>query len=203
MRRTMNKGLGLAGTALSDGVRALQAMAKITEDLLRAIWNLVRAILGIFGVRVPPMPPRKDDFVGEGDIVRETHDAEETVEAVSRMKRSIGLGGLVHEYASAHHKNRASINLDQLDADQQIWLYTLSTEHLNRLAELGPRACDKAIRGERCGIVDLPTVQGFRLAREEATAAADREREIDGMRPIQARIHRHLREREGGRPLAA
>ena len=63
---------------------------------------------------------------------------------------------LVQAYATAGRSARAVMDIDELPPHLQDWLMGLDEEHLLRLARSGLGTCEKAISGQRTGIVGLP-----------------------------------------------
>jgi hypothetical protein len=51
---------------------------------------------------------------------------------------------------------RSAVDISGLTLEQQDWLMMLSDDDLARLATTGPKACELAATGKRCGVVGLP-----------------------------------------------
>jgi hypothetical protein len=67
------------------------------------------------------------------------------------------VGMTVHTYAAASDPYiRSAVDVSGLSPDQQDWLLLLSDADLQKLASGGPKACELAVTGKRCGVVGLP-----------------------------------------------
>lgn len=141
--------MGLLSNIWKMLVLAIRAIAALPLDCLA--W--LRRVLGLGG---PPMPPRYVPETSVEDVLEGFRDAQ--VLKVGAVDACVdGLGHTVFRYvAAADPEMRSAVDLTGLDDRQTDWLLGLRDEELRRLAQAGPRACELAARGRRCGIVGLP-----------------------------------------------
>lgn len=110
-----------------------------------------------------PTPPTT---ITPEEVRREVMDAYES-EADADEVRASDLGLAVHQYASADDPSvRCAVDLSGLNPAQTDWLLSLADEHLWKLAQAGPRACELAVGGRRSGIIGLPLPELENAVRE-------------------------------------
>ncbi len=101
-----------------------------------------------------PMPPAA---LPSEEVREEYADAYER-EAAADQATASDLGHAIHQYAAADDPSvRCAVDLGGLSHSQMDWLLALKDEDLKRLAQAGPRVCEKAVTGRRSGIVGLPS----------------------------------------------
>ncbi len=145
---------------------AASAPLVVVQAILTAVYALLRAICGLFGIRSPappqlPMPGATP--TSARDQVRDSFEA-----AVTRdLQPTSDVGMAVHRYASSKSWGRIDIDLTGLSPAQFAWLVKLTDADLEKLAAAGPKACERAVTGKRCGIVGLPLPQSHQEPKPE------------------------------------
>lgn len=141
-------------------IRAVFYMSKeIAAAIMRAILAILRMIAGLFGRPGPTMPSRAS-LPTTTDDVADTYRDSYTKEVANDHALASDIGQAVHQYATAGDPGvRCAVDLGAMDLYQMGWLLSLSDSDLQKLATAGPKACELAVTGRRCGIVGLPTPQ--------------------------------------------
>jgi hypothetical protein len=153
----------LSGTTQEAFMRVKQAIFYMSKAILAAIEKAILAVLmliaKIFGGKPPAMPSR-GSLPTTTDDVADTYRDSYTREVANDHAMASDIGMAVHQYATAGDPGvRCAVDLEGLDLDQMGWLLSLSDGDLAKLATAGPKACELAVTGKRCGIVGLPTPQ--------------------------------------------
>lgn len=124
----------------------LNAVAKLIDSLVRLLFGRSPGLAS----KAPPLRTRTEDVI---QAIRETAEpAVPDAYAVAHKPAST-----LYQYATAKDPlERAVLDLSGFTEEQMDWLLSLSDEHLEKLATAGPEACERALAGKRCGILDLP-----------------------------------------------
>ena len=116
------------------------------------VLDRIARLFGGGGSQVPKPPTALP-----AEEVREEYEDAFEREAAADAAVASDLGHAVHQYASADDPGvRCAVELGGLSHSQMDWLFALSDEDLRRLAQAGPKACEKAVAGRRSGIIGLP-----------------------------------------------
>lgn len=169
----------------------MKAIARLAleavEAILKAILAIVAAFCRLLGVAPPSMPQLPRPSTTPEDVRAEYRD-EFTREVSNDHALASDVGLAVHQYAGALDPAiRGAVDISALSAEQTDWLLGLREEDLQRLVAAGPKACELAVTGKRCGVVGLPTppaasqIEGPRLV-----AHPSRDLLIDRIRNAQA-----------------
>lgn len=141
--------------------------------VLRVIHAVIASICRLLGVQ-PPVPPRLPDPDAQRDQVQSYLERE--------LERSLSeepvheIGRIAYEFARERDpEKRWSMDLSALSPSQRRWLMVQPESELQRLAEVGPLACQKAIS----------EVKG-RIRKVEMKDCS--------LRPIRQAVRRHERE---------
>ncbi|TPK91483.1 hypothetical protein [Mesorhizobium sp. B2-4-17] len=127
------------------------------EAILRAILAVIAAFCRLLCVAPPSMPQLAQPTTTPEDVRNEYRD-EYTREVANDFAHASDVGMAVHQYASALDPAiRGAVDISGLSPAQTDWLLGLREEDLQRLATAGPKACELAVSGKRCGVVGLPT----------------------------------------------
>ena len=104
-----------------------------------------------------PCEPRELPKVDtSSDDVTEIFNDEYQREVALDRDSASDVGQVVHQYASQPDPVvRGVVDLAGLQPYEIDWLLSLSEADLHKLAAAGPRACQLAIRGRKCGIIAL------------------------------------------------
>lgn len=141
--------------------RVVKLAAAFLMSILRALHALVSTICRLFGVTPPAMPQPFVPSTTPDDVRDEYRDAY-TREISNGNALTYDVGAAVHQYASQPDPSiRGAVDLGGLSPAQLDWLLGLKEADLKRLAQAGPKACDFAVSGKRCGIVGLPMPSGL------------------------------------------
>ena len=133
--------------------RYLASLAAEALQLLRGLIMLPVELLAglgrLLGFAPPQVPPQAPSGPTPEHLLSRLH-----------AKQQVPLpeyapGAVVHSYAAAAPQDRATVDLSPLTSAQMMWLLSLSDADLARLAQAGPRACDRAAAGKRSGIIGL------------------------------------------------
>ncbi|MEI9432190.1 hypothetical protein [Mesorhizobium sp. Cs1299R1N3] len=131
---------------------ALEAVRAI----LRAVLALVASICRLLGVEPPSMPQLPQPSTTPEDVRQEYRDGY-TREVANDHALASDVGMSVHQYAAALDPAiRGAVDISGLTAEQTDWLLGLHEEDLQRLVTAGPKACELAVTGRKCGVVGLP-----------------------------------------------
>lgn len=150
--------------------------------LLRAVMTLVAVLCRLLGVRPPAVPPLPVPSTTAEDVRDEYRDAF-TRETANDYGFASDLGRAVHQYATATDPGvRCAVDLQGLSMTQMDWLLGLSDDDLQRLATAGPKACELAVSGRKCGVVGLPAPQKAPAPAVVDKGAAVRETLVDRIR---------------------
>lgn len=124
----------------------LNAVARLIDGLFRLLFGRSAGLAS----KVPPLRTRAEDVI---QAIRETAEPTAPDAYLAAHKPALAL----HQYVAAKDPaERALVDLTGFTDDQLDWLLSLSDEHLQKLATAGPEACERALTGKRCGIIDLP-----------------------------------------------
>jgi hypothetical protein len=126
------------------------------QAILKAILALVASICRLLGVAPPSMPQVPRPTTTPEDVRQEYRD-EHMREVANDFAHASDIGLAVHQYASALDPAiRSAADISGLSAEQTDWLLGLREEDLQRLAAAGPKGCEMAVTGKKCGVVGLP-----------------------------------------------
>ena len=124
----------------------LNAVARLIDTLFRLLFGRSPGLAS----KVPPLRTTASDIM---QAIKEA--AEPTIPDAYAVAHRPALA--LHQYVAAKDPaERATVDLTGFTDDQLDWLLSLSDEHLQKLATAGPEACEMALAGKKCGIVDLP-----------------------------------------------
>lgn len=139
------------------------ALARGVAAVLKTGWDVLMGLRSdlsrLFGRSAPPMP---EPYIPEtsADDVLDAYRERFTHENAAGGYAS-DAGRAVHQYAAATDPwVRGAVDISGLSTAQTDWLLGLKDADLERLAKAGPKACDLAARGRRCGVVGLPVPAG-------------------------------------------
>lgn len=135
--------------------RILTLVLMAVRAAMSGVATMLDRIARLFGRGGPsmPMPPQ----ALPPDEVREEYSDAYEREAAADAAVSSDLGHAVHQYAAAEDPGvRCAVDLGGLNSAQIDWLLGLNDEDLRRLAQAGPRVCERAVSGRRSGIIGLP-----------------------------------------------
>ena len=156
-------------------LRYLASLATAALAILRGLFLLPFELLGalgrILGFAPPQVPPQAPSGPTPEDLLPRLHERQET------PLPEYASGAVVHSYAAAAPQERATVDLSPLTSAQMSWLLSLSDADLARLAQAGPKACDRAAAGKRSGVVGLVPCRPAETKPD--TRKADREPESD------------------------
>jgi hypothetical protein len=140
------------------------ALARGVAAILKTGWDfflgLRSDIARLLGRSSPPMPEPYIPETSADDVLDAYRDR------FMRESEPAGYasdaGRAVHQYAAASDPwVRGAVDISGLTPAQTDWLLGLKDADLERLAKAGPKACDLAARGRRCGVVGLPVPSAF------------------------------------------
>lgn len=159
-------------------LRHLATIAAAALTILRGLFRLPFELLGglgrLLGYAPPEVPPQAPSGPTPEDFLARLDGRQET------PLPDYSPGAVVHAYATAD--DRAAVDLSPLTAAQVGWLLSLSDADLARLAQAGPKACDRAADGKRSGVVGLTPCRRGEPQRD--ARKADRDPVTDhGFRP--------------------
>ena len=127
--------------------------------ILATIYAVVAAICRFLGLTPPPPPTPPAPATTVEDVRDEYRDAHDK-EVANDHAYASNRGMTVYQFAHATDPAiRGAVDLEGLSPAQVDWLLGLSETDLQKLAAAGPKACELAAAGKRCGIVGLPTPQ--------------------------------------------
>ena len=133
--------------------RYLATVAAAALQLLRGLvmlpFELLAGLGRMLGFAPPQVPPQAPSGPTPEDLLSRLHARQQ------KPLPEYAPGAVVHSYAAAAPQDRATVDLSPLSATQMSWLLSLSDADLARLAQAGPRACDRAAAGKRSGVVGL------------------------------------------------
>lgn len=151
-------------TIAAAGLQLLRGLFRLPFDIFAGLGRML-------GYGSPQVPPQAPSGPTPEDILSRL-DARHEFPVPDRSP-----GAVVHSYAAAAPQERATVDLSPLSNSQMMWLLSLSDADLARLAQAGPKACDRAAAGKRSGVVGL--VPCRRTEAKADTRQADRERASD------------------------
>ena len=149
-------------------------MTTIMRAIRTMILSFCHLVARIFGI----MPPT--NTMADAPIPDPAEDIRQRLEGLDEKEGFVPpkIGTAVHAYASASNASeRSQVDLSALSTEQLIWLTGLSFSDLERLAKVGPNACERAASGRKCGVVGLPVParmdSNLRILRKDSQTDAD------------------------------
>ncbi|UVK44395.1 hypothetical protein BPNPMPFG_006310 [Mesorhizobium sp. AR07] len=167
---------------------AVRLALEAAEAILKAILAIIAAFCRLLGVASPSMPQPPRPTTTPEDVAAAYRD-EYTREIANDHAHASDVGMAVHQYAAAIDPAiRGAVDISGLSAEQTDWLLGLREEDLQRLVAAGPKACELAVSGKKCGVVGLPIpttpqIEGPRTVRHPA-----RDLLVDRIRDHAARV---------------
>ena len=143
--------------AFDASKRIVKTAAALLQVVLNAVMALVQTLCRFLGITPPPSMPQPFVPSTTAQDVRDEYANSFTTAVECDQALASDLGQAVYQFAQALDPAiRGAVDLGGLSPSQIDWLLGLSEADLQRLAQAGPRACELAVCGRKCGVVGLP-----------------------------------------------